>query len=125
MVIDMDYNLFFTTDESAFIVDIVGITGSYTMAEWQIYRTETGWDANSPNPANPVFVNGPAVDFHIGFPSPAIGSGQVVPGVTVDFDGYSRSVPPSLGAYTYVQGLVFRDNFESGDTSAWSAVVPR
>lgn len=121
--IDMDYNLFFTTDANAFIVDIVGITGSYNANEWQIYRTDTGWDTNSPAPANPLFVDGPADDLHLSHGSPAIGAGQVVPGFSVDFDGAPRNVPPSLGAWASTQEL-FRDGFESGTLDAWSNTGP-
>ena len=28
------------------------------------------------------------------------------------------------GVYVYRSGLLFQDDFESGDTSAWSAVAP-
>ena len=119
--IDMDRNLFFTTDPDAFIVDVVGITGSYTMAEWNIYRTETGWDANSPDPADPVFVDGPGGNLHLGSGSPAIGAGIAIPGIAVDLGGRPRDDPPSLGAFAYVPAdEIFRDDFETGTVSAWS-----
>ena len=118
--IDMDYNLFHTSDPGAFIVDIVGISGSYTANEWGIYKSETGWDASSPSPADPLFVNAPLGDFHLSDGSTAIGSGQVVAGITTDYDGLPRDDPPSLGALRYLPGdLIFHDGFESGDLREW------
>jgi hypothetical protein len=122
--IDMDSNLFYTTDENAFIVDIVGISGSYTAAEWQRYKAETGWDASSPVPEDPNFIS-PPDDLHLSAGSPAVEHGVVVPGIVVDLDGYPRSVPPSLGAHTFlVFPSIFSDDFESGGWGAWAVVGP-
>ncbi len=119
--IDMDRNLFFSSLPDASIVDIVGITGSYTMSEWDTYRSETGWDANSPAPQDPDFIDAPAGDLHLGSISPARGAGELIPGIAEDFDGQPRSDPPSLGAYSFgSSSILFRDGFESGDASAWS-----
>lgn len=123
--IDMDFNLFHTADPGAFIVDIVGITGSYTADEWEIYKAETGWDASSPPPGDPVFVGAPSGDLHIGDGSPAIGVGESVPGITTDYDGRLRDDPPSLGAYAYVPGdAIFADGFETGGFERWDGVAP-
>lgn len=119
--IDMDFNLFHTSDPSAFIVDIVGISGSYTADEWGIYKSETGWDASSPAPADPLFVNAPLGDFHLSDGSAAIGAGEAVAGITTDYNGLLRDDPPSLGALRYLPGdLIFQDGFESGDQQAWN-----
>ena len=91
------------------------------MAEWETYKTETGWDATSPPPADPLFVDAPGGDLHLGVGSPAIGAGEVVPGIILDYAGNSRSVPPSLGALEYGFGdELFSDDFESGTTNAWT-----
>jgi hypothetical protein len=106
-------------------VGYVGITGSYSMAEWATYKSETGWDATSPPPADPLFVDAPGGDLHLGAGSTAIGAGEVVPGVATDYAGNPRSVPPSLGALRYgLWDALFSDDFESGDPDAWSTVVP-
>lgn len=123
--VDSDFNLYFTSDPGAAIVDIVGITGSYSMAEWEAYKSETGWDATSPSPADPIFVDAPGGDLHLGAGSPAIDAGEVVPGINVDHAGNPRSVPPSLGAYAYGYGdELFSDDFESGNANGWTTVVP-
>jgi hypothetical protein len=123
--IDMDRNLYFTTHADAAMVDIVGITGVYTMDEWDTYRAETGWDAASPMPQPPGLVDGPGGDLHPSAGSPAVGAGIALPGLTTDFDGNLRSDPPCLGAFEQSgPALLFADDFESGDESAWSTAVP-
>lgn len=123
--IDMDFNLFHTSDPGAFIVDIVGISGSYTADEWGVYTNETGWDASSPTPSDPLFVDAPSGDLHLDEGSPAIGAGLTIAGITTDYDGRARSDPPSLGALEHVPGNeIFSDGFESGGLGRWSATTP-
>ena len=123
--VDMDYNLYYTSRPGAAIVDIVGISGSYSMSEWETYKSETGWDAHSPTPADPAFVDGSGGDLHLSAGSPAIGVGETIPGISDDYAGNPRSYPPSLGAYAYpLFEVLFRDGFESGGFQAWSAVLP-
>lgn len=98
--IDLDYNLYFTTDPDALIASVVGGM-SYKASAWKAYRSATGWDASSKVQVDPLFVAPTKGDVHLKQGSPAIQAGVKVPGVTTDFDGKPRSDPPSLGAYTY------------------------
>ncbi len=95
------------------------------MAEWEAYKSETGWDATSPPPADPIFVDASGGDLTLGAGSPAINAGEVVPGINTDHAGNPRSVPPSMGALAYGFGdELFSDDFESGNANGWTTVVP-
>jgi hypothetical protein len=56
---------------------------------------------------DPGFINVSSDDFHIPTNSPAGGTGIDV-GLTVDFDGKTRPIPPSIGAYEPTQPLVIK-----------------
>jgi hypothetical protein len=65
-------------------------------------------------------------DLHLAGPAlPPVDAGVVLAGALAgdDFDGQPRDVHPDIGA-DEVRTELFRDGFESGDTSAWSAVQP-
>jgi hypothetical protein len=51
--------------------------------------------------------------------SPLVDRGEVIPGVNAGFSGSA----PDIGAFEVGEAL-FADGFESGSTSAWSAVAP-
>jgi hypothetical protein len=95
--IDIDYNLYFSTDQNAPMVKIIEQSGAYQTSEWETYKTETGYDANSPEPVNPDFVS--STDFHLNENSPAKGKGISLIDVPTDRDGVARGASPSLGAY--------------------------
>ncbi|WP_118975548.1 hypothetical protein [Taibaiella koreensis] len=60
-----------------------------------------GFVAVSNNKLNqdPLFVDYSKANYHLQEGSPAKGAGQVIPGLTVDFDGKPRGNPPSAGCY--------------------------
>jgi hypothetical protein len=120
--VDLDRNLYFTTDPDAAFADIVGITGVYQMSEWADFRADTGWDATSPTPQDPLLVDGAGGDYHPGEGSPAIGAGVALPGLDVDHDGATRPDPPTLGAFEF--STIFADGFEPGDWEDWSDASP-
>jgi hypothetical protein len=93
----LDRNLYFipgstpasTTRHTGFLT-----SARTTLADWQ---TATSLEANSLN-ADPLFTG--ATNLRPTSGSPALGAGQVVSGITVDFLGITRSGSnPSIGAY--------------------------
>jgi len=95
--LDLDYNLYYNTDADVKIVNILG-TGYYKQAEWAAMKAATGWEANSPTPADPTFVS--AVDYHLQAGSPAIAAGYGV-GIALDYDGSLFADVPAIGALEY------------------------
>jgi len=67
-----------------------------TLATW---RTSTGYDNNSPVPADPLFVSA-GTDFSLQAGSPAINAGVDV-GLTTDYLGNAIVGLPDIGAYEY------------------------
>jgi hypothetical protein len=61
-----------------------------------------GWEVDSPDPTNPLFVDVANHDFHLLPGSPAISAGIAIPNITTDRDGISYGAPPSIGAFEYV-----------------------
>ncbi|MBN1598938.1 MAG: T9SS type A sorting domain-containing protein [Bacteroidales bacterium] len=103
---DIQNNLYYHTDPGTRIhwVD-EGI--SYAADEWEAYTTNTGFDVESPPPADPLFIDAPN-DFGLSEGSPAIGN-AVIPGFfTTDYYGNSLNNPPDIGAIQYgsVAGLI-------------------
>lgn len=94
--VDTDHNLYFQSSEGQRFYWVAGGT-SYAVEDWDAYKEATGFDANSPAPADPDFAD-PPVDFSLGDGSPAIGAGVAVAGVTTDFYGNALNTPPDLGA---------------------------
>ncbi len=95
--IDMDYNLFYTTDPNAPMVKVIEFSGAYQMDEWETYKAETGWDAHSPTPQNPLFAA--PNNYHLRANSPAKGAGTYIGFAPMDRDGNTRTNPPSIGVY--------------------------
>ncbi|MFZ6030786.1 MAG: hypothetical protein ACOYYS_24025 [Chloroflexota bacterium] len=95
--IDMDYNLYFTTDPNAPMVKVIERSGAYQTSEWATYQAETGWDTHSPAPQDPRFVA--SNNYHLHASSPAKAAGIYVPAVAEDRDGNPRANPPTLGTY--------------------------
>ena len=73
-----------------------------------------------------LFADVAAGDLHLVDPgSSSVGGGTVLaPGLAdTDFDGQLRDAAPDIGADEVGQPL-FSDDFESGDLSRWSSVIP-
>jgi hypothetical protein len=95
-----------------------------TLAEWQ---AATGQDGSSlvAGPAE-LFTDPGADDYHLSSTSPARDAGEARAEVPYDLDGTPRPQGPAfdIGAYEFVEAVIFADGFESGNTSAWSSSVP-
>ncbi|MEO1084123.1 MAG: choice-of-anchor Q domain-containing protein [Acidobacteriota bacterium] len=96
----------------------------------------TGADVleNNNSTTDPLYVDAAAGNYRLSAGSPAIDSGGVSSVSTgrLDLDGRPRQVsgalpagpgPPDVGAYEFQPEDIFRDGFESGDLSRWSAVI--
>ncbi len=94
-----DYNIIYVTGNGGMLGLFNGVDCS-TLAEWQ---AATGQDASS-TVADPRFINATgaaaAVDLHLQSSNPAEGHGVLIPSVTTDLDGQTRSslTPVDIGA---------------------------
>lgn len=95
-----DYNLYHEETEGYFC--FLG-DSPYTVSEWSDYKSETGFDAHSPSPQDPKFVDGANHNFHLASDSPCRNVGTDV-SLTEDYDGVSvpQETNPAIGAYEYV-----------------------
>lgn len=64
---------------------------------------------------------GPTRTHALGAGSAAIDMGDIAPCPATDQRGFPRQAPCDSGAFERVEGLVFFDGFESGDTTGWSS----
>ncbi|KKL82449.1 hypothetical protein LCGC14_1984660, partial [marine sediment metagenome] len=97
--ITMDYNLWYMADgEDTWNFDASG----YWQDDWGAYKSATGWESNSPTPADPLFKD-PPDSLRIYDISPAAGAGLDIVGYTHDFDRVPVSSPPNIGAYENVE----------------------
>ncbi len=94
-----DYNLYYNTDALARLYIHYNPTVYYRTSQWADWKTASGWDANSPTPADPSFTDDPT-DLTLAEGSPAIGAGIGV-GLVTDFAGSVWKDEPSIGAYEY------------------------
>lgn len=101
---EIDYNLYYAEnpDIRFFMNDNYPSAGnfSYTPNQWESYKRELGFDANSPAPIDPDFANAPS-DFKLSATSLAISAGAVISGITLDYYGNMMNIPPDLGAIQY------------------------
>ncbi|MFZ5523308.1 MAG: hypothetical protein ACOY9D_04385 [Pseudomonadota bacterium] len=74
------------------------LTHGATLAAWQNYTSNYGFDANSISGSDPLFTNAPT-DFKPAAGSPLIGAGNNISMSTLDKTGKARSNPPAIGAY--------------------------
>ena len=77
---------------------------------------------------DPLFINPPLFDYHLGIGSPAENTGNNSPpgGLSsTDLDGNPR-IKDGIVDMGALEGIaeIFIDGFESGDTSAWSSTQP-
>ena len=99
---ESDNNLYYSTGVAYIIKG--GVPSSTWLVDHVLDGTLNatwGWEGNSPNPADPLFVDPDNGDFHLQAESPAIGAGVAISGITIDKDGVSYNNPPSIGAYEY------------------------
>ena len=95
-----DYNLFYKPDDQTMWRVA---SDEYTKSQWATYKSEQSQDANSPTPADPVFVT-PGTDFRLQVTSPAINAGVDV-GLTEDYAGNPIVGLPDIGAYEYREAI--------------------
>jgi len=91
--VTMNHNLYFLEQADQRMVTVNSL-GSFQMADWADYRSSTGFDADSPTPANPLLAAPQTNDFSLQAGSPAIDAGMTVAGIT---DGYAGTAP-DIGA---------------------------
>jgi len=118
-------NLYFQEDQTQPLFRIDALGESYHMSEWAEFLSDTLWDANSPGPQDPLFVDPEVGNFRLHEQSEAIDNGIDVPERTTDFYGFPLDQFPDIGAIEYRQeeDVIFIDGFESGDTSAWGTTM--
>ena len=92
-----------------------GLGHLHTLAELQ---AATGLELGGLAEA-PAFTDPGEGDYEPSPTSPLVDRGVLIPGVDADYSGSA----PDIGAFEVGQPL-FADGFESGSTSAWSAVAP-
>lgn len=101
-LIDANYNLVYRPDVTDVAYLILGT--SYSTSEWADIKTDLGWELNSPNPADPLFINVTLpmeVDsLMIDALSPAVDAGIGV-GINTDYRDSLRDENPDIGAYEY------------------------
>ncbi|MCB2173629.1 right-handed parallel beta-helix repeat-containing protein [bacterium] len=76
-VADLDNNLYYQDYPAQQIINTV-FSGSYRMSDWEDYQGDTGWDAHSPAPQDPLLADPPANDFSVHPTSIAIDAGTDV-----------------------------------------------
>jgi len=87
--VDIDYNLYYLAAEAITAARWYWRGTAYGYADWLTNSTQ---DANSPAPANPLFVSVPDDNFRLQSGSPAIGAGT-------DVGLFYSGAAPDLGAY--------------------------
>jgi hypothetical protein len=112
----LDFNLYWQTQVITDRNILGGWFGYYNINEWNTYKEALSpWDAHSPVPADPLFVNQGSKNFHLTENSHAKGTGTVLPYVIAidaygladtinkyDIEGTQKSTTsPSIGAYEY------------------------
>lgn len=86
--VTLDYNVWYNAAFNLNTTALMGWLGAYkTFPNW---KADSGQDAHSPTPADPLFVDPANDDFTLQLGSPAIDAGVVIPGVT---DGYLGAAP--------------------------------
>ncbi|WP_075591466.1 T9SS type A sorting domain-containing protein [Labilibacter marinus] len=96
----LNNNLFYHENDNQRMVSINGTGKSYQMDDWQQYQDDTGWDLQSPEPSNPLFVSNPD-NLALQEGSPAIKAAIYYLGINADILGHIRHQLPSIGAYEY------------------------
>ncbi|MBN2802512.1 MAG: hypothetical protein JXR91_05425 [Deltaproteobacteria bacterium] len=100
-VTSMNNNLYYQEDEGQILVNTSG--GSYDASEWETYKTETGFDADSPAPSDPLIKDPATYDFTPMAGSPAINKATEISGRTYDYNGALLTDTPDIGAVEYFE----------------------
>jgi parallel beta-helix repeat protein len=114
--LDMDWDNLYTTmvGELAYWSDLPD-RHLNTLAELQ---AETGQELNGVD-VDPDFVDPASGDHSLADTSGLIDAGLHIPGINDGFDGSA----PDIGAFERLESI-FKDGFESGNTTVWSATIP-
>ena len=78
----------------------------FTEAEWSSYKTESGFDANSPTPSDPLMTDPGNDDFTLNPHSLCVNAGTAV-GLTQDYLGLKIRHAPDIGAYENQTNAIF------------------
>ncbi|MBN1772728.1 MAG: right-handed parallel beta-helix repeat-containing protein [Deltaproteobacteria bacterium] len=98
-IVSLDHNLYWQDHADQALVNTSA--GAYDAAEWEAYRSATGWDAHSPAPQPPQLVDPPGFDFRPAAGSPAIDAGATFAERTTDFLGEGLVGVPDIGAVEF------------------------
>lgn len=113
----MNNNLYYHEYPSQRMVTVNATGESYTMSEWDSYKSETGWDKNSPTPSDPMFNNMPD-DLSLQANSPAINAAKYYAEISTDILGYGRNTEPSIGAYEF-DGIISMNYAEQNSVAIY------
>lgn len=97
----MDNNLFSDDGSGSYFFVLHG-EKNYGVADWESYKSDTGFGDNDPKPADPLFTDPANDNWALKENSPAIGNAMPVSWITSDFVGNERSTTkPTIGAVEY------------------------
>lgn len=105
-IMDVDYNLVYRPNSAHMIYYDAPNTTSYSIDDWEDIKTDLGWELNSPNPADPLFIGLEPItildSLMIDTLSSAIDSAIGLGVYTIyDFRDSLRGAIPDIGAYEY------------------------
>ena len=111
---NIEYNLYYTDYPSSYSFLYAG-GDSYRQVDWASWKSTENYDANSPTPTDPLFVDAPD-DLRVYSTSDAVGAGVDIAGYTTDYAGVTVSSPPNIGAYetsvvAYLMPQYFKDRW--------------
>lgn len=100
----MNYNHYYLTSPTNYIIFDQGGFGTYTQLQFSSYQTDMGFDLNSTAGVNPEF-NSIIQPYDVrpsSINSPLVGAGTPIAGITTDRDGNLRSATaPTIGAFEF------------------------
>lgn len=98
-----DYNLYYQEDLAQPITGSEHGFGGWDtfISEWDWWRTGSGFEAHSPFPQPPLFVEQGNGDFNLRVDSPAVDAGVIIPGFNDNYEGAA----PDLGAIEFQPSL--------------------
>jgi hypothetical protein len=114
--LDLDFDTLYTTLEDE-LVYWSGLPDRHLRTLGQV-QAATGQELNGLN-ADPKFDDPASGDYSLTPGSDLIDAGVAIPGINGDYNGAA----PDIGAFEY-DNTVFSDNFETGNLTRWSTVIP-